>query len=314
MTRKLSPRKFESLRERLDKHLDEMESSVLKDLDTNANRNLSEGHQFLSEMEEKEQSIEQTRTTINMIKQLEKCPNGLAVINNNTGAVSCRDSKSFNIVIIDEEIVKQSIDVGGACHAVWGHRNAEHQSVRLMALSSGKICGSCDVQHITKAAIVWCTTCDEGLCSTCLGHHKTNKASRKHETIPINQYASLETFTSSIKQECEKHDQVISLYCLNHEVTACGLCIPEIHQQCTGLKPIDELARHAKNSADILDIERGFEEIGKTLEELRNNRQQNIDTIKDDKKTISTEIRTLKERLTKRLDEMESNILKAFRY
>ncbi|XP_052066505.1 uncharacterized protein LOC127706090 [Mytilus californianus] len=180
-----------------------------------------------------------------------------------------------------------------------------------MALSSGKVCGSCDVQHITEAAIVWCTTCEEGLCRTCLGHHKINKASRKHETIPINQYASLETFSFSIKQVCEKHDQMIGFYCLDHEGTACGLCIPETHRQCTGLKPIDELVRHAKNSANILDIERGFEEIGKTLEKLQNNRKQNIDTIKDDKKTISIKIRALKERLTKRLDEMEANILKA---
>ncbi|XP_063400279.1 uncharacterized protein LOC134684893 [Mytilus trossulus] len=180
-----------------------------------------------------------------------------------------------------------------------------------MALSSGKTCGSCDVQQITEAAIVWCTTCDEGLCSTCLGHHKVNKASRKHETIPINQYESLEKFSSCIKQVCEKHDQTIGFYCLDHDGTACGLCIPESHRQCTGLKPIDELARHAKNSANIIDIERGFEEIGKTLEKLRNNRQQNIDTIKDDKKTISIKIRALKERLAKRLDEMEASILKA---
>lgn len=178
-------------------------------------------------------------------------------------------------------------------------------------MSSEKICGSCDVQHITEAAIVWCTTCDEGLCSTCLGHHKINKASRKHETIPINQYASLETFSSRIKQVCEKHDQMIGFYCLDHEGTACGLCIPESHRQCTGLKPIDELARHAKKSVNMLDIERGFEEIGKTLEKLQHNRQQNIDTIKDDKKTISITIRALKERLTKRLDEMEAKILTA---
>ncbi|XP_063400281.1 uncharacterized protein LOC134684894 [Mytilus trossulus] len=261
-------KKIESLREQFDKHLDEIESSIFKDLDTLANQNLSEGHQLLSEMKEKEHSIEQTRATINMIKQIndglsdvqvflltkdlrtkllelerwasaicqldaskvtslqleinpniekmfsglrsyvqlqvyrkscqinvraweqkraqvsvptiistesrnidniqlklerkflltkdthrgciivpdgrmvfalcfvnqlsvykkdgmtstnikvEKCPNDLAVINNNTVAVSCRDSKSINIVNIDEEIVKQSIDVGGACHGL----------------------------------------------------------------------------------------------------------------------------------------------------------------------------------------------------
>ncbi|CAC5363695.1 unnamed protein product [Mytilus coruscus] len=93
-----------------------------------------------------------------------------------------------------------------------------------------------------------------------------------------------------IKLECKKHDQMIIFYCLDHDITTCGLCIPENHWQCTWLKPINELARHAKNSADLLDVKTGFEELGKTLEELKNNRIQNINAIKDDKKTITTKI------------------------
>ncbi|XP_063397170.1 uncharacterized protein LOC134681464 [Mytilus trossulus] len=179
-----------------------------------------------------------------------------------------------------------------------------------MASSRGKLCGSCEVRHMTEVSIVWCTTCDEGLCITCLEHHKANKASRKHETIPINQYTSIESLSSSIKQECEKHDQKISFYCLDHDDIACGLCIPEHHRQCTGLKSIDELACHAKTSVDLLDTKRGFEELGKTLKELKYSTKQNIDTIQGDKKTISTEIMSLRKRLNKHLDEMEVVILK----
>lgn len=45
-------------------------------------------------------------------------PYDLAVINNNTVAVSCRDSRSINIVNIDKGVVSQNIDVGGRCHGL----------------------------------------------------------------------------------------------------------------------------------------------------------------------------------------------------
>ncbi|CAC5382927.1 unnamed protein product [Mytilus coruscus] len=145
------------------------------------------------------------------------------------------------------------------------HLITDSETVCMMA-SCGMPCGSCKVRFISQAAIVCCTTCDEGLCSVCLKHHKANKASRKHNTIPISQN--------------------------------------------TRLEPIEELARHANQSIDLLDIERGYEELRNSLEELKNNRKQNIDAIEDDKKTITTEVKLLMVRLHKHLDKMESSIFK----
>ncbi|VDI22561.1 Hypothetical predicted protein [Mytilus galloprovincialis] len=179
-----------------------------------------------------------------------------------------------------------------------------------MASSSSKLCGSCKFRQITSAAMFWCTTCDEGLCSQCVEHHKTNKASRTHQSIPISMYINVESFSSSFKQECEKHEEKKIFYCPDHEITTCRLCIQENHWLCSGLKPIIEVARHAKNSVDLLDVETGFEELGKTLEELKKNRTQNISEIKDDKKTIHTKIESLREQFDKHLDDIESSIFK----
>ncbi|CAC5417939.1 unnamed protein product [Mytilus coruscus] len=153
-----------------------------------------------------------------------------------------------------------------------------------MASSTGKLCGPCEARYKTTTAVSWCTDCDDGLCSQCLEDHKFNKASKKRQTIPVSQYVEIESVSSLIKLECKEHDQRLTFYCLDHYVTACVLCVPEKHKQCTRLKPIDELARHAKTSTELFDVERGIKELNNTVDELTNHRQRNIDTIKDQQK------------------------------
>ncbi|CAC5372530.1 unnamed protein product [Mytilus coruscus] len=179
-----------------------------------------------------------------------------------------------------------------------------------MASSTGKLCGPCEARYITTTAVSWCMDCDDGLCSSCLEDHKVNKANKKHQIIPVSQYVDIELVSSLSKQECEEHDQRLNFYCLDHCVTACALCVPEKHKQCFSLKPIDELARNAKTSAELFDIERGINELDKNVDELENYRQQNIDRIKDQRTTISREIKSYRKQINKHLDDLESDLLK----
>ncbi|XP_071123505.1 E3 ubiquitin-protein ligase TRIM9-like [Mytilus edulis] len=183
-----------------------------------------------------------------------------------------------------------------------------------MASSTGKLCGPCETRYKTTTAVSWCMDCDDRLCSSCLEDHKVNKASKKHQTITASQYVGIESVSSLIKQECEEHDQRLTCYCLDHYVTACALCVPEKHKQCTRIKPIDELARHAKTSAELFEIERGIKELDKTVDELKNHRQRNIDTIKGQRKTISQEIKSFRKHITKYLDKIESGLLKELEF
>ncbi|CAG2214014.1 unnamed protein product [Mytilus edulis] len=71
--------------------------------------------------------------------------------------------------------------------------------VCLMA-ASFQSCGVCDLRHITKPSIVWCTECDEGLCAECQGHHSLSQASRSHSVIPIAAYEKLPADVLKITQ------------------------------------------------------------------------------------------------------------------
>ncbi|XP_071123503.1 uncharacterized protein [Mytilus edulis] len=79
----------------------------------------------------------------------------------------------------------------------------------VMASTTGKLCGPCEARYKTTSAISWCMDCDDGLCSSCLEDHKVNKASKKHQIIPINKH--LDKIESDLLKGLEsKSEQNIS--------------------------------------------------------------------------------------------------------
>ncbi|CAG2191122.1 unnamed protein product [Mytilus edulis] len=179
-----------------------------------------------------------------------------------------------------------------------------------MASSFDKLCGPCEARHTTEKAAVWCIDCDDGLCLPCLEHHKVSKASNKHQTIPVSKYAEVESVSALIKLDCEEHNQKLTFFCQDHFSTACALCIPEKHKQCTSIKPIEQLAHNAKTSTELFDLEKGLKELSNTLAELNTDRQRNIEEIRDQRKNILAEIKSLRKQIDTYLDVLESDLLK----
>ena len=54
--------------------------------------------------------------------------------------------------------------------------------------SSPSSWGMCDNLHISKPSEVWCSDCEECLCTECLEQHSLAKPCRNHTTIPIHDH------------------------------------------------------------------------------------------------------------------------------
>ncbi|CAG2216634.1 unnamed protein product [Mytilus edulis] len=109
--------------------------------------------------------------------------------------------------------------------------------------SSVSSCGVCEFQNVFKAASIWCSDCDEGLCIDCSKHHGISKATRKHVTIPISEYNALPTYITNIKQTCNTHDENYQIYCNEHECACCSKCIVEKHTKCQNISNLDDVVR-----------------------------------------------------------------------
>jgi hypothetical protein len=75
----------------------------------------------------------------------------------------------------------------------------------------------CDIHHISKPSEVWCSDCNEGICTECLDHHSLAKPCRTHTPIPIAQYRKLPSYVLEIKEHCsDQTSDGLEIWRLSH--------------------------------------------------------------------------------------------------
>ncbi|CAC5419150.1 unnamed protein product [Mytilus coruscus] len=179
----------------------------------------------------------------------------------------------------------------------------------LMATSS-QSCGVCDLRHLTRPAIVWCTECDEGLCSECQEHHSLPKGTRNHRVILITEYQTLPTDVLKITQYCSRHNEKFQIYCQKHECPCCSKCIVEIHKVCQDIVNLDDVIHNAKTSNAMCEIEETLVEVSGNLQKIRQHQQGNLSTLKEKRKEIEKEIKKTRIKINNHLDKLIEDLLK----
>ncbi|CAC5408965.1 unnamed protein product [Mytilus coruscus] len=142
-----------------------------------------------------------------------------------------------------------------------------------MASSKPIPCGPCQEGKVKTKADIWCYNCDEGLCSTCSGHHKRSKGTRDHKTIDIKCY---KPSIVAIKTECDKHGQQLNLYCPSHLMPCCDQCISTSHSKCTGIKSLASVVEKTKIEKSTQSVQKQIDSIKYFLDKLINNKSKNI--------------------------------------
>ncbi|XP_071121593.1 tripartite motif-containing protein 2-like [Mytilus edulis] len=175
---------------------------------------------------------------------------------------------------------------------------------------SSQSCGVCDLRHIKKPCIVWCTECDEGLCSECKEHHSLSKSSRSHSVIPIAEYQKLPADVLKITQYCTSHDNKYQFYCQKHECPCCSTCIVECHKECREIVELKNVIRNAKSSNAMCEIEESLVEIAENLKKVRQHQQDNLLTFKEKRKEIEKELKKTRMKINNHLDKLQEDLIK----
>ncbi|XP_071123686.1 uncharacterized protein [Mytilus edulis] len=171
-------------------------------------------------------------------------------------------------------------------------------------------CGVCDLRHITKPSVVWCTECDEGLCKDCQEHHSLSKSSRNHKTIGIEEYQKLPSDILRITQNCVKHQEKFIIYCRIHESPCCGKCVIESHKECRDIENLDDVIKNIKTSSTVYEIEETLVEVAENLQKIRQHQQKNLSTLKEKRKEIEKDIRKTRATINNHLDKLQEDLLK----
>ncbi|XP_076115853.1 uncharacterized protein LOC143083476 [Mytilus galloprovincialis] len=178
-----------------------------------------------------------------------------------------------------------------------------------MATSTNN-CGVCELRHITKPSVVWCTECDEGLCPECQEHHSLSKGTRNHGVIPITEYTKLPAAVLMISQNCSKHDKKYQMYCQKHECPCCSKCIVESHKDCRDIVELDDVIYNVKTSNAMCEIEETLVEVAENLQKIRQHKHDNLTTFNESRKEIEKEIKTTRIKINNHLDKLQEDLMK----
>ena len=178
------------------------------------------------------------------------------------------------------------------------------------AYISGKVpdmCGLCKTKHTKKPAAAVCSTCDVKLCLECCPGHQ-QFASGEHVILSLDDEV-METVLIDIKglDRCLDHNQVICLFCKDHESLCCNYCLLESHGNCinnvcqlkdmtadatrslTGsIEEVQKVISAARDMIDDCDMKvRGNDERrNKIMREIDHRKKEIIQRINDETKRI----------------------------
>ncbi|XP_071178734.1 repetitive organellar protein-like [Mytilus edulis] len=174
-----------------------------------------------------------------------------------------------------------------------------------MASSKPIPCRPCIEVKVNTKADIWCYNCDEGLCSTCSGHHKRSKGTRDHKIIGIKSY---KPSVQVIETQCDKHGQQLNLYCPSHLMPCCDQCISRSHSKCTGIKSLASVVEKTKIEKSKESVEKEINSILQLLGKIVNDKSQNIKRGEQEYESIKEFIVKIRNEIDKHLIHLEKKI------
>ncbi|XP_052089890.1 RING finger protein 207-like [Mytilus californianus] len=174
-----------------------------------------------------------------------------------------------------------------------------------MASNCG-LCGVCDNRQITKPSEVWCSECDEGLCTDCQEHHSVSKVTKHHATVSMVEYKKL---PMEILQVCKKHNEKYEFFCRKHDCPCCKKCLKS-HKDYKCLTGINEAIKNVKASNAFYEIEQSLLELVENIKQISTNRDDNLSSLETKKKEIKVDIKQTRTKINHHLDKLQEDLMK----
>ncbi|XP_045182516.2 tripartite motif-containing protein 66-like [Mercenaria mercenaria] len=173
-------------------------------------------------------------------------------------------------------------------------------------------CVTCAADSKNTEALYKCIECQVFYCVRCVaGHNKFtvnhHVVDRKSEKFRAGRKETPVYDSSEMpKDVCQQHHgEVIKMYCGQHNIVCCTVCIAVQHRNCYGVDYIPKIAKGLLKGS-----EKG--ETTATLEKVRSDLQRQMYKLQKDRQTLNkqrdnsiTEIRHIKKRIIARVEQLE---------
>ncbi|XP_045212944.2 uncharacterized protein LOC123563884 [Mercenaria mercenaria] len=176
-------------------------------------------------------------------------------------------------------------------------------------------CSPCDEAGVYKEAHKYCDSCKLYYCKKCLGEHNKFPALRGHlikdvtyQTNPSGSTGTAGISVPAVRTEpCENHpEEMIKMFCGEHDLVCCSVCIALDHRECKDVHYIQNLAKDIRKSPEYTEYAEEVTRMKTVYEDTKQSIQDEIEKMSDIKTEIISEIKEYKRDLVSRIEELES--------
>ncbi|XP_069133629.1 tripartite motif-containing protein 2-like [Argopecten irradians] len=114
--------------------------------------------------------------------------------------------------------------------------------------------------------------------------------------------------TETLIKKCDKHNEKIDYFCVDHKVFGCSKCIIVGHRKCNDVSTTEDYCSTLDRNSTIKETTTYLQEATDSLESAVKNLQQYLQSIADDKESALQSIDDMEERFIHRMKELKKEI------
>lgn len=157
-----------------------------------------------------------------------------------------------------------------------------------------KPCMSCERLDVQTTAAFLCLECADTLCDICYNCHKSNKSSSDHEVKPLSSISKKEKFPKAFTSSCSVHtSEKIKLFCMDHDIPCCTMCISITHRKCDEIVTIEDAAKIFCSTTEVDNLKQRLENHSMRYETLINRSTYSLSDLETQCKMRMGEVDTM---------------------
>ncbi|VDI08448.1 Hypothetical predicted protein [Mytilus galloprovincialis] len=169
-------------------------------------------------------------------------------------------------------------------------------------------CANCMRFEKKSNAKKWCQNCSVKICLACARVHRQFKP--PHTVVLIEDVAYLLSSITKESKFCDYHpDEKAVLFCSRHDSIICSLCVPQTHQNCDPIIPIDRASRGVKSSTSLQDIERRIKHLKEVILKIAFELKNSCTGLFDKEEEIKSTIKGFRKKVNEYFDKIEKELI-----
>ncbi|XP_053385817.1 tripartite motif-containing protein 66-like [Mercenaria mercenaria] len=179
------------------------------------------------------------------------------------------------------------------------------------------LCAPCSDNGKNVEALFQCIDCQVLYCNKCVTGH--NKYSKNHNIVDSKSklfgqaQRHPKTFANSglPTDLCEEHHgEVIKMFCGQHDMVCCTVCIAVKHRSCDGVYYIPNIAKDLLKRQDNYNTKTSLEKVKVALQNLKSKMQDDMKQLSNQRDSILDEIEKFKKDLIRKVEELAKASIK----